>query len=71
MTGEWKTIDSLPDHGEQVLMYLNGGSIIMAAARKPREMTRAEAVALAKEGHWPDHRQWVPTHWMPLPAPPA
>ena len=72
---EWKTIDSAPRDGTRVDLWVPGiGRVTDAAWQK------ADHVPLYGWHHqawydpeWPeDGREWVePTHWMPIPEPPA
>lgn len=61
---EWQPIETAPDNGIRVLVF------VPAFEGEPRVME-----ARCDMGDWGDpvYGEWncVPTHWMPLPSPPA
>jgi len=65
---KWNPIDTIPHDGAEVLIAFSGGGICISQA--PVELSKEDKVKLAKEGHWPDYKNFTPTHWMPLPKPP-
>ena len=75
---EWKTIDSAPKDGQYLLVcggdtstvyrdYEIPDDLVMVVARydSGKEQWRFAEYDGGYLGEWP-----VPTHWMPLPAPP-
>ena len=69
----WQPIDTAPKDGTPVLLYLNDA-----------DQMQYHALGRILVGHWDDHprcRCWIaggymrrvfpPTHWAPLPEPPA
>lgn len=67
---EWQPIETIPGDGTLVQVYAPAGVTIMPAGPL-REATRAEKLAVARATGQIPHRQFIPTHWMHLPAPPA
>ncbi len=66
---EWQPIETAPKDGQQLMLHLQNGDIIIASS----DIANA-AVVQRKEMYiqfrvWPD-AGYLPTHWMPLPPPP-
>jgi hypothetical protein len=66
MTMEWQLIETAPKDGTPVLGYHTG------------KMTMTTVYwglwnewQLVESGTYPEDDDWLPTHWMPLPAPPT
>ena len=66
----WQPIETAPKDGRLALVALSGGDIIICPLVDSPELTKQQRLELAKAGAWPDHRHYVPTHWMPLSEPP-
>jgi len=60
---EWKTIETLPEEGERVLVFGNGE---ICTARFVQNHFFIDPV----QGILSETISWEPTHWMPLPEPP-
>lgn len=69
MVSDWQPIDTAPKDGTRILCFWDGGCVItkwderlrFAGWQMPPMMTVRAA----------DRSAWFPTHWMPLPEPPA
>lgn len=64
---DWRPIDTLVRDGRLVLMAQSGGDVFIAPASPVMGLSRAERLKLAKDGHWPDYKNFTTTHWMPIP----
>lgn len=59
---EWRPIDTIPEYISWVeIKYANGKTAI--SPWPPAEITEAQQRQLAKEGHWPDNKNWKPVEW--------
>ena len=72
---EWKPIETAPKDGSKILLAdysglknygVKDGMWIASGFWEPPESN-------LERGHWTDKVEWLysPTHWMPLPQPPA
>ena len=63
---EWQPIETKPNDGRMGEIKLSGGDICVAPLLRLSPLSRSDRVAMAKEGHWPDHRKFTETHWRYL-----
>jgi hypothetical protein len=60
---QWQPIETAPQDGKAILGYADG--IMTTVTWSGRYWNLCEAGSFAEDG------EWNPTHWMPLPEPPA
>jgi hypothetical protein len=66
----WRTMESAPKDGEQVIFYCPAPAIFIAPSSPEQSLTTKQAVKMIAAGaDWPNMK-WNPTHWRPLPPPP-
>ena len=62
---EWQPIETAPKDGAKILAYADGSMTVVYW------LECGDNWELAESGSWAESGEWEPTHWMPLPLPPA
>lgn len=68
---DWQPIETAPKDGRAVVVYAEYG---MSGKKRRAPITFASVARFSRGWGWlsvPTDIQLHPTHWMPLPAPPA
>lgn len=65
----WRPIKTLPETGEAVLYWMQGG-VCIAPAEKFKPLAKQERLKMAEDGYWTDYQKWTPLYWMPIPEAP-
>jgi len=68
---EWQPIETAPKDGTPVLGYADGGIATVTWIQSTTYGAWAGSWGLLLPGTDSENLMWWPTHWMPLPAPPA
>lgn len=60
----WKSIETLPEDNEEIVeILMSGGQIVQAPNVDYEPVPRGIKAKLAEMGHWPNHKDFTPTHW--------
>ena len=62
----WQKIETAPRDGALKRFKCANGTTYIAPALPPVKLTKSQQLGLAKEGHWPDHKNFRTTHWRAL-----
>ena len=66
---EWRPIETAPKDGKPILACVSSMNVYLVSTVGWNEILRCWI--LCEREPYEEHAEWWPTHWMPLPEPPA